>query len=314
MAYLLNQSDLTSTTSNNGKENIIFFPKQKGFHRITKEKINEQISLFTNEIYINDDIKISYPETSYAIEDSIYIALMTQGEMRVNANNNNIIYEPSKTTIHQASYIPASSVEIKKDQGPLKGLGFIVHASVFDELELNFKKNTHNLKESFSNPKSRILANKILNLQQSSNLNKVYLHSKALEIVFLELLKLQEEPSQTNIKFSNFDLNALKKAKEILENSKIFPGISKLAKMVSLNEFKLKFGFKKYFGVTPYQLSLNKRLEFSLKLLKKDELNISEISRIMGFKQPQNFSTAFKKHYGVSPSKAKYRNFFSKKS
>ncbi len=79
------------------------------------------------------------------------------------------------------------------------------------------------------------------------------------------------------------------------------PSISELAKLVKLNEFKLKYGFKSFYNTTPYTLLFDYRMEKAKELLETSEYNINEISTIVGYKQSSNFTKAFCKKYGVLP-------------
>lgn len=61
--------------------------------------------------------------------------------------------------------------------------------------------------------------------------------------------------------------------------------------------------FKKEMGVTPHKYLTDIRLRAAAACLAiSQENNISEVSRLCGFKEPLYFSRLFKKKYGVSPS------------
>ena len=53
-------------------------------------------------------------------------------------------------------------------------------------------------------------------------------------------------------------------------------------------------GFKEYV--------INKRLERAMELLTTTDTPVGEIARSVGFENSTYFSTAFKKHYGISPT------------
>ena len=62
--------------------------------------------------------------------------------------------------------------------------------------------------------------------------------------------------------------------------------------------------FKKELGVTPHKYLMDLRLQAAADRLSSipDDNNITEISRLCGFKEPLYFSRMFKKKYGVAPS------------
>ena len=63
--------------------------------------------------------------------------------------------------------------------------------------------------------------------------------------------------------------------------------------------------FKKYFDTSPIDYILDLRLNESRRLLKYTELNIAEISYIVGISDTNYFSRIFKKKFGISPRQAR---------
>lgn len=308
MSYKFSENEISMFYDESFKENNFIFPKQKGYLKIDKTKITDEILLFRNTAFANDNVEIIYNDNDF-YKNTIYIAMTINGALQVVTNEHELTYERSKTIIHQNENFQSTNFKICKNQNIL-GLSFVVKKSFFDKSNINISDN-YIIKNTTSNLKSNILAKQILSSPYKGVLNEIYIQSKALEIIFLELLGLKEKPKNTEAKFSEFDINALYKAKQILENQSHFPSIYKLSRMVSLNEFKLKFGFRKYFAKTPYQISLNARLENAKKLLQKDSLSIAEISQKTGFKHQQSFSVAFSKHFGILPKDMrKTRKFY----
>ena len=61
--------------------------------------------------------------------------------------------------------------------------------------------------------------------------------------------------------------------------------------------------FKKEVGVTPHRYMNDLRLQMSAQYLSQaNDLNVSEVSRLCGFREPLYFSRMFKKKYGMSPT------------
>ncbi|MBL8991827.1 MAG: helix-turn-helix domain-containing protein [Spirochaetia bacterium] len=60
--------------------------------------------------------------------------------------------------------------------------------------------------------------------------------------------------------------------------------------------------FKAFTGMRPYEYYLHKKIEHSKKLLLESEMNISEVAESAGFPGIHDFSHAFKKWTGMSPS------------
>lgn len=301
MSYSINQNDMKMFANENFRETRMLFPKQKGFYSLKKEKITDDIVLFRNEVHANDDISIVCNNMDFNFfSNSFYIDVIISGSLQAVSQKINAELCYKKSFICPSVYFSPTSYNIQKNDF-FSSIGFVVHETLLSDLKIDTNKRINILKNSPSNPKSTLLAKQILNSPFQGSLDKLYLQSKALEIVFLELSSLHVKPKNKEVKFSEYDINALYKAKQILETSSEFPSISKLSKMVCLNEFKLKYGFAKYFQDTPYQVSLKHRLHLAKKLLQKDHLSIAQISQKAGFKHQQGFSTAFTKYFSIRP-------------
>ncbi|WP_256441273.1 helix-turn-helix transcriptional regulator [Chitinophaga sp. HK235] len=71
------------------------------------------------------------------------------------------------------------------------------------------------------------------------------------------------------------------------------------------NDFKLKKGFKEMFGNTVFGYMNQVRMEKAKLLLLEGKNSIADISFTVGYKNPQHFTAAFKKHFGYLPSELK---------
>jgi len=154
-------------------------------------------------------------------------------------------------------------------------------------------------------PKTATFAKDLLYNEYEGKLESLYLESRVLDLLYIEFKDIFQEKSlkaKELVKISRKDEEAIYYARDILsthiENP---PSIKELAKLVALNEFKLKYGFNKLFHQTPYNLSLEYRLQEAKRLLELSEYNINEISEKIGYKYVQSFSKAFHKRFGVRP-------------
>ena len=60
--------------------------------------------------------------------------------------------------------------------------------------------------------------------------------------------------------------------------------------------------FRKYFDTTPRQYLLELRMRRAKRLLADEKLSVKEISARVGYDNALNFSTGFRKRFGISPS------------
>jgi AraC-like DNA-binding protein len=79
------------------------------------------------------------------------------------------------------------------------------------------------------------------------------------------------------------------------------PTLSEVARRIGLNEFKLKRGFKALFGRTLFSYLTEQRLELALRLLLDTDKTAAEVGFELGYRTPQHFNEAFKRHFGVTP-------------
>lgn len=77
--------------------------------------------------------------------------------------------------------------------------------------------------------------------------------------------------------------------------------IDEIAEHVHLSRSRVLHLFKDVYNTTPYQYYFSLKMELSVSLLTRTSLSISDISEQLGFNGCQHFSSAFKKHYGMSP-------------
>ena len=149
--------------------------------------------------------------------------------------------------------------------------------------------------------------NDICESKKSGELKRLFTESKVLELLILQLEQMQqsgEKPGRPLISMD--DMEKLYKAKELLDSSYVSPPtIIELSKIISLNEFKLKQGFKAYYGTTVYGYVTRLRMETARRMILQENKSIGEVAHAVGFKHQAHLTDAFKKYYGILPSQAK---------
>ena len=81
--------------------------------------------------------------------------------------------------------------------------------------------------------------------------------------------------------------------------------VEDLARSLTISRVQLYRKVKAILGISVSDYINNMRLDKSKELLKKSELNISEIAYAVGFSSPNYFSTSFKNKFGVTPKEYK---------
>ena len=89
---------------------------------------------------------------------------------------------------------------------------------------------------------------------------------------------------------------------DILKNPALRFTIDSIASKVGINTTKLKYGFKKLFGLGIHEYQLKLRMEKAESLLIETDKDIKRIALLTGYRNNSSFNVAFKKkHAGVAP-------------
>ena len=177
-------------------------------------------------------------------------------------------------------------------------------------LHKQFSKNINQKKTGYLTPKYapftpgiQWIIHEIKNCTYDGSMKKIYLEAKIKELLLLQLDSLIEKPKNEKQEIGEEDLSKLLKAKLILEkNFTNAPSLSELSRLISLNEFKLKKGFKAHFKTTIKSYVTELRMEYAKKLFKNEVSNVSEVAYKCGYKDVSHFSAAFKFFYGFTPA------------
>lgn len=101
---------------------------------------------------------------------------------------------------------------------------------------------------------------------------------------------------------SRQDMTGIRKAKEILDhNLAASVSLSELSKLVCLNEYKLKKGFKEMFGQSVHAYVIDQRLEKARLLFEEQGLSVSDAAFQVGYGNLSFFTLSFRKKFGVNP-------------
>ena len=210
----------------------------------------------------------------------------------------------SKETKKRCIYPAEQNMHILEIKIPLPTVGRILEENgigcSLDCLVSNQMKNgIHPL-----TPSIQVILHQMLHCQYHSGLQKLYTEAKILELL---VTYISESVLQLDKPISSFDLSVddvtcIRRAKEILDSNLTDPPtIRYLSKMVRLNEYKLKKGFKELFSVPVHTYVIRRKLEFAKLLLDSDDITVSEASYRAGYGNVSHFASAFRKQYGVNP-------------
>lgn len=80
------------------------------------------------------------------------------------------------------------------------------------------------------------------------------------------------------------------------------PPIAEIARHCFMSEFYFFRCFKQAFGTTPHRYMMNKRLDLAAKLMRQQQVGISQVAIATGFADLSTFSRTFKKYYNMTPT------------
>ena len=147
------------------------------------------------------------------------------------------------------------------------------------------------------------IINNILNSHKQTQLHKLYLNAKILELLS-QYFNSNDNASDCLFLMDEKDRLKIKEAKDILlKNIKSPPTIKEISNKLGINLNKLKTGFKEIYGKPMYTYLLYQKMELGKKLLSSKKYNVNEVSVKLGYSTATHFINAFKKIYNITPKK-----------
>lgn len=223
---------------------------------------------------------------------------------QLSGHHNNIIYSKGL----------ALTVENKSKQIETFGINFTTES--FLAIAQNANEPLKRFADKVMHQENAILSNQwktntfkiqqviheILECPYQQGLQNLFLLSKSIELLVLQADLYDKKQEVLSIK-STKDQKKIIAAKEFLA-TKIDnpPTIIALSKIIGINEYKLKKGFKELFGTTIFGFIHQNRMILAKKLLLDTRKSVKEIAYEIGFSSPQHFSKSFKNTYGVTPN------------
>ncbi|MDG5491220.1 response regulator [Psychroserpens sp. SPM9] len=139
---------------------------------------------------------------------------------------------------------------------------------------------------------------------------KMSLLKKRIENLVASRAKLRERYSQElilkpkDITITSFDEQFLEKVATVIDNnlSEASYSVDDFSKAVGMSRMQLHRKLKALTGQSATEFIRTQRLKLAASLLKKSDINISEIGYMVGFNNHSYFTKCFKEAYGCSPT------------
>lgn len=148
------------------------------------------------------------------------------------------------------------------------------------------------------------LAEEIVNppVALHGEIRDLYCKAKALELMCLACAALVDRDRSAVARPTMSTLRQSEKVRDyLLDHLDETLTIERIARDTGASASSVQRHFKEHFGSTVFDFIRRKRLEKARDALERDGLTIAQAAYIAGYANPTNFTTAFKKAYGIPP-------------
>lgn len=272
---------------------------------INQKYLGEGLTVIKFEMIAKEDIKIFKHEPMEF--NSFYFTHYLSGKALLQSEANQINKTLSQNQIHMGYANIMQGSETVKANERYKIITLAVNKDFMPKID------SQNPTDFFPTSKARQLdslaynfSRFIYDLDLHEPLNLLLAKGKTYEYLHHQLKYLTNGNTQTKVKLDNHDIKALHKAKQILnQNISNPPSIKELSRLVGMNDFKLKYGFKMLFNQTPYGYLFEAKMQKAKTMLNSKDYNVSEVAKLIGYSQHGNFTKAFCGYFGFYPKDLK---------
>ena len=131
-----------------------------------------------------------------------------------------------------------------------------------------------------------------------------YFKLKCLELLLFT--SIAQESKIESISLSKKQVNIVENVKnDLIANLECKITVDELADKYGVSKTTLKNCFKEVYGKPIFKWRKEYKLDYACRMIDDGELNISQISKKVGYASPSKFSQAFKEYVGCTPSQYK---------
>jgi AraC-like DNA-binding protein len=153
------------------------------------------------------------------------------------------------------------------------------------------------------------LLHDIFNADIQSSFGKLVLYNRVLLLIekMIRRFLLTKLPVSKTQRLKEKDMDGLKEVEFALSEKDLekFPSVKELSRIALMSTTKLKKRFKEVYGMKLYEFYNYNRLSKARQSIESGESTIKDAAYQSGYSNLSNFSKAFKKEFGLSPSHVK---------
>lgn len=144
----------------------------------------------------------------------------------------------------------------------------------------------------------------IVKKEEPGTLKSYYYKLKAMELIFCLFESLRKREKSVHQQLSEADIQSIYRVRDKIVSSLSKPSsIDELKQVAGMNELKLRKIFTQVFGMGIYDYYQHLRMKEAARLLREEQLSVTEAGYQMGFENISHFSRVFEKHIGKKPKK-----------
>jgi len=261
--------------------------------RLKRKKIKEEFyTLWFTELIPKGAVQVFLDDDHYQVDHTAFsTALLTSSLFDANyelpegtgAKGINILLD-NQWLIHHFG--------VDSQSGLLhKYLSLKASRITIEPLDIEYKKLIHEI---------------IDQVNGSSQFKQVAIQNRIMLLIerFFMRMAVKMETDSLDLKLSREDINRVMEIESLITRDVFSPApfIPELAKMVNISETKLKNNFKTVYGLPIYQYFQKARMRAARDVLETNKYSIKQVALELGYTNLSNFSTAFRKEFGILPS------------
>jgi AraC-like DNA-binding protein len=279
-----------------GLQAMVFDYTFTDHYRLKRKKIEQEYyTIWFTEVRIQGDVQVELDNDLFQTNNSSFsTALLTSSLFDANYELATGTYARGINILLDNQWL-ANHLGVDSKSGLLhKYLSLKASRITMEPLDIEYKKLVQDVFD---------LVNGSTQFKQMAVQNRIML---LIERFFMRMA-IKMESTTLDIKLTREDINRVMEV-ELLITRDVFrpaPFIPELARMVNISETKLKNNFKKVFGVPIYQYFQKARMRAARDVLETNKYSIKQVALELGYANLSNFSTAFRKEFGMLPSELK---------
>jgi len=293
-------AELTSPTTDILNDHKFILRKNIGKGYIQKIDLGPSMHIMISQYELNSEMLLKRPKVAQEYGGKNIITFSFRDVKRLPSVM--VSSADMDLEIFTPAHIPTSNIIITIHSDLLKDL--IRPNGAHTPWDNIISGNQPFLYEEISSVEIQRISLAIINAQNTSELNSFYYRIKAEELIFLFFKMFLKRSTIAAYPLNSADIKVIYQIRDlIIADLSITPNLSALVELSAMSESKLQRLFKQIFGNTIYNYHQLLRIKEAARLIKDENMSVSEAGYKLNFSNLSYFSRLFEKHIGLKPKK-----------